>query len=103
MQMASLTPSKKYREQVLKLMNCSTKYYCALLVSHLVMLHNSSRIVNGSPNLYISLQNRKVILVANLNDPIQFSKPFHVKLIEIILNQSWPIMVVYYDETEVRS
>ena len=59
MQVLSLIARKKYREQVLEMTNHSTKYYCALLVSCLAMLHNSSGIVNGSPDLYISLRNRK--------------------------------------------
>ena len=36
MQIASFTPSKKWREQVLEMTNHSRKYYCALLVSSLV-------------------------------------------------------------------
>ena len=59
MQVSSHIARKKFREQVLEMTNHSTKYYCALLVSCLVMLHNSSRIVNVSLDLYISLRNRK--------------------------------------------
>ena len=52
---ADIKSSKKSKEQVLEMTNHSTKYYCASLVSCIVLLHNSSRIVNGSPDLYISL------------------------------------------------
>ena len=40
--------------------------------------------------------------MASYSDAIQFSKPFHVKLYEINLNQSWLIMVIYYDEIVAR-
>ena len=37
MQITSLTPNEQLREQVIQMTNHSTKYYCALLVSRLVM------------------------------------------------------------------
>ena len=59
MQILSLTPSKKWGERVLEMTNPCTKYFCALLVSHLVIEHNSSGTVNQSPDRNISIQNQK--------------------------------------------